>query len=134
MPTLAVVSSVKFYVEKRHEIKFKRVVFCLCFACLSISCKHLCFIDLLVRSFVVSILIQIVQLFRSVRLYVEKRHEIKFKTTLFSFDFLDAQSRENIFRLIDLSEFLFPFVSRGRFQLYLNMFKYPSVDEDLCTF
>ena len=43
----------------------------------------------------------------SVRLYVEKRHEIKFKRALFSFDVLDAQSRENTFRLIDLSEFLF---------------------------
>ena len=56
LPTLCVVSSVKLYVEKKHAIKYKRVVFSLCFAWRSIPCKHLCFIDLQVWSFVVSIL------------------------------------------------------------------------------
>ena len=43
----------------------------------------------------------------SVRLYVEKRHEIKFKRALFPFGFLDVVFQENIFRLIDLRELLF---------------------------
>ena len=38
----------------------------------------------------------------SVMLCVEKRHEIKYKRAVFSFDFLDVQYREHIFRFIDL--------------------------------
>ena len=33
----------------------------------------------------------------SVRLYVEKRHDIKYKRVVFSFDFIDVQFRENIY-------------------------------------
>ena len=39
----------------------------------------------------------------SVMLYVEKRHDIKYKRVVFSFDFLDVQYRANIFRFIDLN-------------------------------
>ena len=35
-------------------------------------------------------------------LYVEKRHEIKYKIIVFSFDVLGFHYRENIFRFIDL--------------------------------
>ena len=43
----------------------------------------------------------------SVKFRVEKRHEIKYKRAVLSFDFLDVEDRENIFRFIDLRELLF---------------------------